>query len=167
MSLGHQDFVCRQACHSKVLRRYRAFTLIELIVALVIIGILAAIAFPSYQNSIRKSRRSDGQAALLGFANAMERHFTANTTYLGAAAGGADSGAPAIFPTQAPIDGSTKYYNLTIKNTITARTYTLVATPINAQAGDGVMELDNTGVRRWDEDNDGAFSATEKDWEPN
>ncbi|MFI3186333.1 MAG: prepilin-type N-terminal cleavage/methylation domain-containing protein, partial [Methylococcaceae bacterium] len=52
------------------------FTLIELMVTVAIVGILAAIAYPSYQDSVRKSRRADASGALLGLANAMERHFT-------------------------------------------------------------------------------------------
>ncbi len=139
------------------------FTLIEILIVVAILGILAAIAVPAYQDSVRKSRRSDAQGALTSFANAMERHYTTNNTYRGAAAGGADTGAPDIFPTQTPIDGSTKFYNLTIQ-AATNTTFTLRATPIGGQVGDGIMELTNTGVRRWDEDNDGAFGATENDW---
>ena len=54
----------------------KGFTLIELMIAVAIVGILAGIAYPSYQDSVRKSRRADAQGALLGFANAMERYFT-------------------------------------------------------------------------------------------
>jgi prepilin-type N-terminal cleavage/methylation domain-containing protein len=57
------------------------FTLIELMIVVAIIGILASIAYPSYQESILKSRRADAKGALLGFANAMERHFTETNSY--------------------------------------------------------------------------------------
>ena len=145
------------------------FTLIELLIAMAIVAILAAIALPSYQNSVKKSRRSDAQGALAGFANAMERHFTTNNnSYLGAAAGGGNTGAPTVFPTQAPLDGGTKYYDLTIKAVAAdGSTYTLLADPKGAQEGDGNIELDSTGARRWDEDNSGTFSATENDWKVN
>lgn len=147
------------------------FTLIELMITVAIIAIIASIALPSYQNSVRKSRRNDAMGALAGFANAMQRHYTTNNnSYLGAATGGADTGSPAIFPTQAPLDGADKYYNLTISVAAAdGQSYTLRATPINpgAQAGDGIIELDSTGARRWDEDNVGGFGANENDWKVN
>ncbi len=124
------------------------FTLVELMIVVVVVAILATVAIPAYQSSTAKARRADGQSALLAFSQAMERYGTANNTFLGAAAAGANTGAPAIFPTQAPIDGGTKYYNLTIE-AATQTTYTLRATPINGQAGDGNLEIDNTGAKRW------------------
>ena len=45
------------------------FNLIELMIVVVIIGIIASIAYPSYQSSMTKTRRSDGQAALLDIMN--------------------------------------------------------------------------------------------------
>ena len=92
------------------------FTLIELMITVAVIGILAAIAYPSYMESVAKSRRSNAEGALAGFANAMERHYTETGAYTGAASGGGNTGSPAssVYPSQSPLDGSTKYYNLTI-----------------------------------------------------
>ena len=120
------------------LNNQNAFTLIELMVAVAIVGILASIAYPTYQDSVMKSRRADAKGALLGFENAMERYFTVNNTYLGA--GGtdgshADTGAPRIYNTTSPIGGGTAYYNLTI-SAATASTYTLNAEPTSVQDGD-------------------------------
>lgn len=147
------------------LQRSKGFTLMELMIVVAIIGILAAFAYPSYENSVKKSRRADAKGALDGFAQAMERYFTANNTYLGAATGGANTGAPAIYSTESPIDGSTKFYNLTIQ-AATATTFTLRATPKNAQAGDGMLEIDNTGARRWDANANNTFDAGENTWNP-
>jgi type IV pilus assembly protein PilE len=98
----------------------------------------------------------------MGLAAAMERHRTANGSYRGA--GSPDTGAPSIYPDESPIDGSTKFYNLTIQ-AVTATTYSLRATPKNAQAGDGILELDHTGARGWDENNDGdTDDAGENTW---
>jgi type IV pilus assembly protein PilE len=138
------------------LKKETGFTLIELMIAVAVVGILASIAYPSYTDHVRKARRADAQGALMGLSNAMERFFTQNSTYLGAAGTQAvpiATGAPWIFSTQSPIDGGTPYYNLTIQ-AADATTYTLRATPINAQAGNGLLELDSTGARRWDRDND-------------
>lgn len=126
----------------------RGFTLIELMIVIAIVAIVASLGYPAYTESTKKARRADAKSALLSFSQSMERHFTVNNTYLGAGAGGADTGAPAIFPTEAPLDGSAKYYDLTI-NAATLTTYTLRATPKNAQAGDGNLEIDNTGAKRW------------------
>jgi len=145
----------------------KGFTLTELMIVIAIIGILASIALPAYQNSITKSRRADAQGALLGFANAMERHFTTNSSYLGAAgtqASPIDTGSPWIFSSRSPVDTSTTFYNLTI-STATATMFTLTATPTGPQVGDGIMTIDHTGARRWDENNDGSFSATDNNWE--
>ena len=56
------------------------FTLIELMVVVAVIGILSAIAYPSYAEYLRKSRRTDGRRALLEAAGAMEKYFSANLT---------------------------------------------------------------------------------------
>ena len=147
------------------------FSLIELMIAVAIVGILAAIAYPSYLNFIVDARRTDGQEALLGFANAMERFKTANMTYVGAgtAGGGNATGSPAAttFPAQAPLDGGDKYYDLTI-TAADSLSYTLRATPIagTSQATDGLMEISSTGVRRWDQNNDGdTTDSGENSWD--
>ncbi len=148
-------------------RSAKGFTLIELMITVAIVAILASIAYPAYQDQVRSSRRSDAQGVLTSFALAMERFYTSNNTYLGAAGTQlvpANSGSPWIFATEAPLDGATKYYNLTIKTGATKTTYTLVATPKGAQADNGNMELDSTGAKRWDRDNNGSFGASEACW---
>jgi len=145
-------------------KKQQGFTLMELMIVVAIIGILTAIAYPNYQESVNSARRSDVQGALTGFASAMERHFTANNSYLGAGAAGADTGAPAVYTTQSPADSGTKFYDLTIQ-AATATTYTLRATPINGQVGDGLIELLSTGQKRWDKDNSGDATGTgENNW---
>ncbi len=59
----------------------RGFTLIEMMVALSSIAILAAVAYPSYQQSVRETRRADAKEALSRASSLQERHFFANNQY--------------------------------------------------------------------------------------
>ena len=58
------------------------FTLIELMITVAIIGVLGAIAYPSYQDSVRKSRRAEGRSAIMEVLQQQERYMTQNNTYL-------------------------------------------------------------------------------------
>ena len=59
----------------------KGFTLIELLVVIIILGILIAVAYPSYRDYVTRARRSDGQAALLDLANRMERYYSEQNNY--------------------------------------------------------------------------------------
>lgn len=61
--------------------KQHGFTLIELMVVVVIVAILAAVAIPSYQNSIQKTRRADAKEALTRIAAMQERYFFTNNRY--------------------------------------------------------------------------------------
>jgi len=117
----------------------KAFTLIELVIAIAIVGLLAAIAIPAYQNDMMKSRRSDGQVALMSMAAQMERYYTMNNSYAGASTPDA-LGIPSTSPSG--------YYDLSV-SALTASTYTLSATPTGAQANDtcGTLTLTNLNVK--------------------
>ncbi len=133
-------------------QRNNGFSLIELMIVVGIIAILAAVVIPSYRDSVRAGNRSDAQSALVGLSQEMERHFASNNTYTTAISGSAPT-APSIFPSQVPLNGGDATYNLTVQS-VSASGYTLRATPVGSQAGDGYLELLSTGVRRWNE-NDG------------
>ncbi|MGY6216238.1 type IV pilin protein [Methylolobus aquaticus] len=145
----------------------RGFTLIELMITVAIVGILAMIAVPSYTSHLANVRRAEAQGSLMELANFMERFYTENMSYLCVreyAPTCTAVGSPPTLPfTQAPKEGAPKVYNLALQ--AAASTYTLQATPIagGPQAENGAMELDHTGARRWDKNNDGAFSG-ETSW---
>ncbi|MCC5868349.1 MAG: type IV pilin protein [Gammaproteobacteria bacterium] len=118
-------------------RRAKGITLIELMIVVVIVGILAAIAFPSYTENVNSGRRADGQGALVNTAQRLERCFTQFNTYAGACG--------VAFPIASP-EG---FYQITAP-VRTATTFTLVATPQGPQANDtrcGNLSLTHTGVR--------------------
>lgn len=124
----------------KTIFRMQGFTLMELMIAVVIIGVLAAIAYPAYTDHMNRTRRSDGKAALLNLANYMEHYYTENNGYTGATL------------TTVGYTGTTSqegYYNISISS-LTNTSYTLTATPTGAQAGDttcGALTLTNTNIK--------------------
>ena len=60
---------------------FRGFTLIELMVAVVVVGILAAVAYPAFTSQIQRSRRADATAALTGVIQAQERYRSNHGSY--------------------------------------------------------------------------------------
>lgn len=134
-------------------RGQQGFTLVEAMIVVALLGILAAIAMPSYQSHIQKTHRKDAEVALMQFRQTMERFYGNRFTYVGAAADGAATGVPAIFPASTPVDrsaadGARTYYNLAIVEA-TAAEFWLSATPVGSQVGDqcGTLYLHSSGLR--------------------
>lgn len=118
------------------------FTLIELVIAVAIIAIISAIAYPSYMDHVRETRRSVAKADLMELAQWMERQYAADFSYL---EGG---GAPALPFAQSPRNG-TAYYNLNFNGNVTASAYSLQAVPVGDQANDncGTLRINQTGAK--------------------
>jgi type IV pilus assembly protein PilE len=118
----------------------RGFTLIELMITVTIVGILTAIAIPSYSSYIVKSRRTDVQQKLIEGAQGQERFFSANGRYT-LTAGTAGCGANAL--------DATAFYTFAATCPNTNNTFSITATPVagTSQANDGTQTLDNTGAK--------------------
>ena len=110
------------------------FTLIELMIVVVVLGIIAAIAFPSYTNYVQKARRADATTALLGAAQQLERCFTRYNRYTAL---------------ECPKSWKTEGGFYEISGEISDTSFTLKANPMGRQSGDncGIFTLDQTGTR--------------------
>ena len=135
----------------------RGFTLMEVIIAMVIIGILTAIAIPNYTAYIARSNRSEARAGLLEATNWMERWRTERGRYDDPANVG---NPPPGFPwAQIPRTGTAKY---TVAVVATAATYTITATATGTMAGDPctTLSINQTGQRAFT----GATGSQEVCW---
>jgi len=120
----------------------RGFTLIELMITVAIIAIIVAIAVPSYQDSVRKSRRGQVKADITELAQRAERFHSVNNSYVGFWAS-----IPAAHRVSPRTGGSNAYV---ITEAEAQNTFTLTATPQGAQTADtrcGVLTLNQAGVK--------------------
>jgi type IV pilus assembly protein PilE len=136
------------------MKKYQAaFTLIELMIAVALLAILVAVAMPSYQQHVLKSRRSEAKVVLLQAAQLQERNFTVNGTYVNTAnlapLFGLANGAT-IYSGDSP-GPNTSFYIVTVNapdaNCPLNACFVLTATPQRNQTADicGQLTLSSTG----------------------
>jgi type IV pilus assembly protein PilE len=126
-------------------RNLAGFTLIEVMITVAIVGILAAVALPSYNEYIRRARRAEARAEILRADGWLERYFTENNRYTNDAGNTANT----VFSTKfgnVPASGSANY-TITLTS-LTATSYTITATLAGSMVGDacGNYVKTNTGA---------------------
>lgn len=134
----------------KIRSKNKGFTLVELMITVLVVGILASAAFPSYKDYVRKSKRAEARTALMQASMNMERYFSSNNIYSGATAG-------TVFPAYS----SSKNYSISI-DSIDDQSYSLMATPLQGQVGDpcGNLVLNQAGQKSVT----GATLSSDKCW---
>lgn len=116
----------------------RGFSLIEALFAVVIIGILVVLAYPSYAEHVRRSQRADAQTALLEAAQYMQRYYAAKNSYAGATL-------PDGYQF-APKDSSvtTRRYDISVTVDEARQSFTLSASPAGVDSKCGTLTLTDT-----------------------
>ena len=119
------------------MNKARGFTLIELMITLVVIGILAAIAIPAYRQSVIKSNRRAAQSVMMEIVNRQQQYFVANRVYADEAV--LDCGLPP------DVDEN---YNCDVDTALPVGPppgFTVTFTPEGGQAVDGPLTVDSLG----------------------
>lgn len=126
--------------------KQKGVTLIELMIAVLIIGILSAIALPAYNNHVTESRRADAATLIMAVASQQEQYFIENKTY---STDLSDLGFAA-----SSIDSENDYYLIQMQAASVAcpvaTCYVIEAVPQGAQAGDtscGTLTLSSLGTK--------------------
>ena len=126
------------------MRKGRGFTLIEMLIVVAVIGILAAIAVPSYQNHLRKGRRADAEAFLMNVANRQQQYLLDARNYAVGATALTDLG-------MAPPATVTNFYTVTVTPAAATNppTFTVTAAPISGgpQDPDGTLAITHEGTK--------------------
>lgn len=118
--------------------KQHGFSLIELMIVVAIVGILAAVALPSYQEHVRKGARAEAISALTDLANKQEQFYVDNRRY-----------AKSMTELSAPTTTESGYYTVSVTNT--AQAFTLTATAASGPAADDgkckTFTITDTGVK--------------------
>lgn len=135
---------------SRVLSKQQGFTLIEIMIVVAIIGVLAAIAYPSYQRYVIKTKRTDMMSEMQNIASEIESRKLAQGSYSAISAG-----IKTDFATAYPRQG-TQLYDVTINpnplappnNTLTSKWVITAIPKTNSQmSSDGTLTLNYQGIK--------------------
>lgn len=117
----------------------RGFTLIEIMIVVIIVGILAAIAYPSYLDHVRRGHQTEAQGQMMELAAALEAHRAKNFSYAGASISGLT-----------PHIASNQHYNHVLALGGGNLSFTITSTPTGSlMSGMPTLTLDNDGNTNW------------------
>lgn len=130
-----------------MIKRYSGFTLIELMIAIAVLALLVALAYPSYRKHVCRVEHNHAKADLLAFAQSLEAFYTANqfsykndTGYIGD-----------VFPLHSPSARpfAEKKFTLSALIPDSGDTFVLTAERASGGCNDGVLKLFDNGERQW------------------
>lgn len=122
-------------------RRLAGFSLIELMIVIVIVGILAAIAYPAYARYVQRTHEAEAQGQIMELASALEAHRAKNFSYSGA-----------NLSTLAPELNNNPHYTANLALSNANQSYTVTATPNSStMAGMDTLTYNSAGEASWDQ----------------
>lgn len=141
MDTGKRFFMIKLGMNMQRMSKQCGFTLVELMVAVAIIGILASIALPSYQQYVIRGNRAAAQSEMMDIASREQQFMVADREYADLAKLNASGYA-------LPTNVSDKYtLSIDVNNAATPPIFTITMTPKGSQADDGELTLNSAGVK--------------------
>lgn len=134
--------------HPMQRNRSKGFSLMELMIAVAIVGIIAAVGYPSYQDHITRSNRNEAVLVLQDIGAAMENYAMRTGNY-------SVTNLAAVYTLDASQHPAVDRYTFSL--TRSATSWAVTATPTGAQSGDGALILYWDGRRGWDSNSDGTY----------